>query len=247
MATPQPKYIAPVRSVAGMTFAGGNAPPTRTIPATNKSSRRAKKHADGGTAVAGIKALTCYLLRPARIHYLDHRCLKPLAIPFYFCVPLRHSAVPYEIPGLARRPGRRASHDASAGRLRLNHPRAPAVRIIPHTHGQMNGIRWLAPFFHFFRRRLGRNVSWAPAVYRDIDIFVEPCTENGIKIVTALKRVRFGQGAIHADDFSRESVVVPLGYPPNRIDLMTSIDGVTEATPGSPVWPRNSRACRRIF
>lgn len=150
MATPQPKYIAPVRSVAGMTFAGGNAPPTRTIPATNKSSRRAKKHADGGTAVAGIKALTCYLLRPARIHYLDHRCLKPLAIPFYFCVPLRHSAVPYEIPGLARRPGRRASHDASAGRLRLNHPRAPAVRIIPHTHGQMNGIRWLAPFFHFF-------------------------------------------------------------------------------------------------
>lgn len=47
--------------------------------------------------------------------------------------------------------------------------------------------------------------------------------------MAALEEFGFGGIGLGSDDFAAEGVVVQLGYPPNRIDLLTSIDGVSFA------------------
>lgn len=49
---------------------------------------------------------------------------------------------------------------------------------------------------------------------------------NARRIVGALADFGFGGLDLSEDDFNREDSVVQLGYPPFRIDIITSIDGV---------------------
>jgi len=61
----------------------------------------------------------------------------------------------------------------------------------------------------------------------DIDIWVRATPANGKTIISTLHDFGFGSLDIDETDFSRDDSIVQLGYPPYRIDFLTSIDGVT--------------------
>lgn len=60
----------------------------------------------------------------------------------------------------------------------------------------------------------------------DIDFFVRPDRENVRNLLSVLLDFGFGSLEITEDDLLNPDSVVQLGYPPNRIDLITSISGV---------------------
>jgi len=72
-------------------------------------------------------------------------------------------------------------------------------------------------------------VAWHgyPRFTADIDLFVRPIASNGESILAALRSFGFGSLRIEASDFNQPDRVVQLGMPPNRIDLITSIAGVS--------------------
>lgn len=65
-----------------------------------------------------------------------------------------------------------------------------------------------------------------PRYTADLDVWValDPGTAAGV--LDALTEFGFGGLDLTVDDFTEADRVVQLGYPPLRIDLMTSIDGV---------------------
>ena len=67
----------------------------------------------------------------------------------------------------------------------------------------------------------------APRYTGDMDIYVRPTDSNAKKILNALTQFGFGSLGLKLEDFSQPDRVVQLGFPPVRIDLMTSISGVT--------------------
>ena len=58
-------------------------------------------------------------------------------------------------------------------------------------------------------------------------LFVRPSPENAAKVLEALDRFGFADHAVRATDLMNPNSLVQLGNPPNRIDLLTSITGVT--------------------
>ncbi len=65
-----------------------------------------------------------------------------------------------------------------------------------------------------------------PRNTQDIDIFLEPTRENGEKIIQVLNDFGFGSLGFKIEDFQDTNLVIQLGVPPVRIDLMMSISGV---------------------
>jgi hypothetical protein len=65
----------------------------------------------------------------------------------------------------------------------------------------------------------------APRYTGDIDIFVQPERENALCILKALDEFGFGSIGLKEEDFQLPDKVVQLGYPPIRIDIITSISG----------------------
>jgi hypothetical protein len=65
-----------------------------------------------------------------------------------------------------------------------------------------------------------------PRATGDFDAWVWVDRSNAGRIVAALHAFGFGSLGIDEDDFTRPDTVVQLGYPPHRIDILTSIDGV---------------------
>lgn len=67
-----------------------------------------------------------------------------------------------------------------------------------------------------------------PRATGDIDIWIRPEPENARRVIEALAAFGAPLGAhgVSALDFARPGVVYQLGLPPNRIDLLTSIDGL---------------------
>ena len=72
-----------------------------------------------------------------------------------------------------------------------------------------------------------------PRFTADIDFFVAVSPENARRIEQVLIAFGFGAIGVSREDFLQPGNVVQLGRPPNRIDLLTSIDGVTFAE----AWP----------
>lgn len=66
-----------------------------------------------------------------------------------------------------------------------------------------------------------------PRYTKDIDILVDPDIENAKKIVKSLGEFGFKSLNLSEKDFSQEGKVVQLGYEPVRVDLITSIKGLT--------------------
>ena len=67
----------------------------------------------------------------------------------------------------------------------------------------------------------------APRYTGDIDIYIRPTAENAERVMNALRDFGFGSLELSEKDFNQPDRVVQLGYPPVRIDLMTSISGVS--------------------
>ena len=65
-----------------------------------------------------------------------------------------------------------------------------------------------------------------PRYTGDIDFWVRPTPENITRLLSALTVFGFGSLGLRAEDFSANTVV-QLGQPPRRIDLLTTIDGVS--------------------
>jgi len=66
-----------------------------------------------------------------------------------------------------------------------------------------------------------------PRYTKDLDVFVEPTPENAARLLLALADFGFSSLELKAADFDRPGMVVQLGIAPNRIDLLTAIDGVS--------------------
>ena len=66
-----------------------------------------------------------------------------------------------------------------------------------------------------------------PRYTGDIDIFVNPDAGNARRIMAALVKFGFGTVDIGAADFESRDKVIQLGVAPVRVDLITSITGVT--------------------
>jgi len=67
----------------------------------------------------------------------------------------------------------------------------------------------------------------APRYTGDMDIFVKPDPGNAQRIMTALNDFGFGSAKLSATDFETEDKVVQLGFPPVRVDIVTSLTGVS--------------------
>jgi len=71
-------------------------------------------------------------------------------------------------------------------------------------------------------------VGWHgyPRYTGDLDILVRVGQKNAERLIAALNKFGFGSLAPDTDTFLKEDVIVQLGRPPHRIDLLTSISGV---------------------
>jgi hypothetical protein len=67
----------------------------------------------------------------------------------------------------------------------------------------------------------------APRFSGDIDIYVHPTAENARRVTKTLQDFGFGSLGLKETDFDRPGQIIQLGQPPVRIDLITSITGVT--------------------
>jgi hypothetical protein len=66
-----------------------------------------------------------------------------------------------------------------------------------------------------------------PRYTDDLDVFVDSTKANARRIVAALRDFGFAAVRLSERDFSRPGHVVQLGRPPVRIDILTSISGVS--------------------
>jgi len=67
----------------------------------------------------------------------------------------------------------------------------------------------------------------APRYTGDMGIYVKPNLTNAQRIMAALNDFGFGSAELSATDFEVEDKVVQLGLPPVRVDIATSIIGVS--------------------
>ena len=67
----------------------------------------------------------------------------------------------------------------------------------------------------------------APRYTGDIDIYVRPDAGNAGQIMSALDEFGFGTVGLTAADFKNPGQIIQLGVPPVRIDIITSIAGVS--------------------
>jgi hypothetical protein len=66
-----------------------------------------------------------------------------------------------------------------------------------------------------------------PRYTKDLDIWIDPEPENVSRLLRALDEFGFGSIGLKAEDFLSPGRFVQLGYSPVRIDLLTSILGVS--------------------
>lgn len=74
----------------------------------------------------------------------------------------------------------------------------------------------------------GYALAWhgVPRFTGDLDLWIKPERENARRILAALAAFGFGGLGLREDDFLQEEMVIQLGHPPVRIDLITSLTGV---------------------
>ena len=65
-----------------------------------------------------------------------------------------------------------------------------------------------------------------PRYTGDLDIWINPTSENANKVVKCVNEFGFGSFNLTSQDFIKVENVIQFGYPPLRIDILTSIDGV---------------------
>lgn len=66
-----------------------------------------------------------------------------------------------------------------------------------------------------------------PRYTGDIDFFVDISGDNPQQLAKALRLFGFEDTGLNAQSFTTENQIIQLGVPPNRIDLITAVSGVT--------------------
>lgn len=67
----------------------------------------------------------------------------------------------------------------------------------------------------------------APRFTGDLDIYVRTTAQNARRILGALDDFGFGSMNLSAEDFSAQDRMVQLGVPPVRVNIITSLTGVS--------------------
>jgi len=65
-----------------------------------------------------------------------------------------------------------------------------------------------------------------PRYTKDIDIWIAMDAVNAANIIKALEQFGFASLELQEKDFSAPDQIIQLGYPPNRIDIITTASGV---------------------
>ena len=63
----------------------------------------------------------------------------------------------------------------------------------------------------------------------DLDIWIEVSEDNAAKLVSVLFEFGMGSLGLEKEDFLKPGFMSQIGYPPLRIDILNSIDGVSFA------------------
>lgn len=66
-----------------------------------------------------------------------------------------------------------------------------------------------------------------PRFTGDLDILISAQQTDAERIVDALSEFGFGSLGLTTNDFTQPNSVIQIGNPPSRIDILTSISGVT--------------------
>jgi hypothetical protein len=67
----------------------------------------------------------------------------------------------------------------------------------------------------------------APRATGDIDIYIHPTPENARRLLAALTDFGFASLGLRPEEFEVPDQVLQLGVPPVRVDVMTSMSGVS--------------------
>ncbi|WP_054033143.1 DUF6036 family nucleotidyltransferase [Desulfatitalea tepidiphila] len=62
-----------------------------------------------------------------------------------------------------------------------------------------------------------------PRYTRDLDVWIELSPENADNVLKALEEFGFGSLGLKSEDFLESEQIIQLGYPPNRIDILTTL------------------------
>ena len=62
-----------------------------------------------------------------------------------------------------------------------------------------------------------------PRYTKDLDVWIELSPDNAAGILKALEKFGFGALDLNVDDFLKSDQIIQLGYPPNRIDILTTL------------------------
>ena len=65
-----------------------------------------------------------------------------------------------------------------------------------------------------------------PRLTKDLDLWIWPEAGNAQRTLAALDEFGFGGLGLTTQDFQTVDTVVQLGYPPNRVDILTTPTGV---------------------
>jgi hypothetical protein len=65
-----------------------------------------------------------------------------------------------------------------------------------------------------------------PRYTGDLDIWIDISESNAQKMLLVIEDFGFASLNFEKEDFLRENLINQLGYPPLRIDILTSIDGI---------------------
>lgn len=65
-----------------------------------------------------------------------------------------------------------------------------------------------------------------PRYTKDLDVWIERTPENARQLLRALRDFGFDSVELQEEDFLEPEHIIQLGYPPLRIDLLTSLVGV---------------------
>jgi hypothetical protein len=66
-----------------------------------------------------------------------------------------------------------------------------------------------------------------PRYTADLDVLIRPTPENAARLLHVLSQFGFGDLGLKAADFQESGAVIQLGVSPNRVDLLTSVSGVS--------------------
>lgn len=77
-----------------------------------------------------------------------------------------------------------------------------------------------------------------PRFTKDLDVWTEPGADNAPRVYEGLRRFGAPLHELTVDDLVRAGTIFQIGIPPNRIDVITAIDGVAFAE----AWPERAEA-----